>query len=53
MRIEKRKIVKLYPEAYLEPSRTSTTELLSKKVNGKKPLSTFAKKLHRRCLTGF
>ena len=37
------------PEAYLEPSRTSTMEDFSKK----KPLVTFSKTLYPRFSTGF
>ena len=34
----------IIPEAYLEPSRTSTRERFPKIVNGYKPLTIFAKK---------
>ena len=41
------------PKAYLEPSRTCTMEFFGRIVNGFKPLTIFAKKLHRRFSTGF
>ena len=39
-------------KAYLEPTRTSTMELFFEN-NGLKPLTIFAKKLHRSYSTGF
>ena len=40
-------------QAYLESWQASVMELLAKVVNGRKPLSFFAKKLHHKYLTGF
>ena len=40
---------RITPEAYLEPSRTSTIELFCKK----KPSASFSKTFHPRCSTGF
>ena len=36
------------PDAYLQPSQTSTSERFCENVNGYKPLTIFAKNLHRR-----
>ena len=43
-----------YSQMYLEPIQTTTTELFMKITSGLTyPLNIFAKKLYRRCSTGF
>ena len=40
----------LSAERYSEPSQTSEMELFTKTVNGLKPLTIFAKKIHIKCV---
>ena len=44
----------IYSDAYLGPCQTNTYDgaFLRKKSNSQKPITSFTKKLHRRCLTG-
>ena len=47
------KLLQELSRAHSEPSRTSAMELFAKMISDYNPLIIFAKKLHRRCSTGF